>query len=778
METRESGSEEIEKPRDRDSFMDGSDEIEKPRDRDSVMDGSDEIEKPRDRDSVMDGSDEIEKPRDRDSFMDGSEELEPGVTLNGCNDRDEVIEDETAETQIEAVYESEFENENTKSGKGGKMDEVEDTLGRHLFEIEESVAEFEDEIPTERTAIPDSSDDDSEDEIDLRDKRMRNRKHDKLAVGSSYYTVYEFKEVVLEYALTKGKNIKQDRWDKTKVSFVCGIGGKCKWRLYCSYDKDSQKWLLKTKYKYHSCTPNGKCKLLKSPVIARLFLDKLRQNANLMPEEIQNIIKEKWKIVSTRNQCQRGRLLALRWLEKEYDEQFSHLRGYAEEILFTNNGSTAIVDTYKNKDGKDVFNRFYVCFANLRDTWRGYCRPVIGVDGTFLKVAVKGVLLTAVGHDANNQIYPIAWSVVQSETTENWLWFVQQIKRDLVLKDGSGFVILSDRSKGLKSAVATELPNAEHRKCVKHIVENLKKNHAKKDLLKPMVWDIARSYSTTEFDYNVKKLKAYDLSLYNDVMKEEPRAWSRPFYRLGSCCEDVDNNATESFNSTITKARAKAMVPMLEMIRRQAMKRIAKRNIASHKHDGMRTKYVAKMLTEEKKIADLCTTTPGTRGVFEVTYEENSYSVNTIRHTCSCGKWQISGVPCEHAYGAMIDAGLNADQYVSDFFSTLMWQYTYNLNLEPVRGPRVWMKSGLPLIIAPPEPDMPGRKKKKKQKKFPRIKGKHESPKKKKKKKKEVEKLGRGGRTIHCSKCGEAGHNANGCKIHPKKKKKMSGEEV
>ncbi|XP_022552294.1 uncharacterized protein LOC111203118 [Brassica napus] len=246
---------------------------------------------------------------------------------------------------------------------------------------------------------------------------------------------------------------------------------------------------------------------------------------------------------------------------------------------------------------------------------------------------------------------------------------------------------------GLKSAMELELPNAEHRKCVKRIVENVKKNHAKKDLLKPRIWDIARSYTKSEFDYNVRKLQAYDLAF---------------------CCEDVDNNATESFNSTITKSRAESMVPMLEMIRKQAMEHIAKRHIASMRHEGVCSKYVAKLLAEEKKIADECVTTPATRGVFEVSVDNDRYNVNTIRHTCSYGKWQISGVPCEHAYGAMIDKGL---------------------------------------IVAPPEPDQPGRKKKKKQKKFPTIKGKFESP--KKKKKNEVEKLGKAGRTVHCGSCGK-----------------------
>lgn len=119
----------------------------------------------------------------------------------------------------------------------------------------------------------------------------------------------------------------------------------------------------------------------------------------------------------------------------------------------------------------------------------------------------------------------------------------------------------------------------------------------------------------------------------------------------------------------------------------------------------------------------------------------------------------------------MIDAGLDVDAYVSSYFSKELWQLNYENNMEPVRGPRFWMKSGCRLIIAPPEPDLPGRKKEPKVKK--RIKGKYESP---KKKKKQVQKLPRTGRIIHCSNCCEEGHNYTGCKVRPKKKPRKTLE--
>lgn len=230
----------------------------------------------------------------------------------------------------------------------------------------------------------------------LRDRRVRKARGDKFVVGSTFLTGIEFKEAILDYVLKNGHNVVQNRWEKDKIAFKCGMGGKCKWKVYCSYDTKKQLFVVKTSCGSHSCTPNGKCEFLKSPVIGRLFLDKLRINDKFMPMDIQQYIKERWKLVSTIPQCQRGRLLALKWLQKEYDDQFAHLRGYIEEIHTQNPGSVAFIDTYPNVAGEDVFNRFYVCFNILRTHWAGTCRPIIGLDGTFLKVAVKGVLLTAI----------------------------------------------------------------------------------------------------------------------------------------------------------------------------------------------------------------------------------------------------------------------------------------------------------------------------------------------------------------------------------------------
>ena len=48
------------------------------------------------------------------------------------------------------------------------------------------------------------------------------------------------------------------------------------------------------------------------------------------------------------------------------------------------------------------------------------CRPLIGLDGCFLKGPAGGVPLSIVSHDANNQIFPMAVAVVDSECQISW----------------------------------------------------------------------------------------------------------------------------------------------------------------------------------------------------------------------------------------------------------------------------------------------------------------------------------------------------------------------
>lgn len=109
---------------------------------------------------------------------------------------------------------------------------------------------------------------------------------------------------------------------------------------------------------------------------------------------------------------------------------------------------------------------------------------------------------------------------------------------------------------------------------------------------------------------------------------------------------------------------------------------------------------------------------------------------------------------------------LDPDDYVSDWFLTTRWRETYNEAMIPLRGAGHWSRGDISLVGIPPEPPQPGRKKKSKKQK--RKKGLSESPSKKKKKKlkrkaQESPLKTQPKRTMHCKKCGGAGHNTRSC---------------
>ena len=51
---------------------------------------------------------------------------------------------------------------------------------------------------------------------------------------------------------------------------------------------------------------------------------------------------------------------------------------------------------------KHVLNGLFISYLAQINEFKEACRPFIGLDGTFLKAEVGGVLLSATSRDANN----------------------------------------------------------------------------------------------------------------------------------------------------------------------------------------------------------------------------------------------------------------------------------------------------------------------------------------------------------------------------------------
>ena len=93
------------------------------------------------------------------------------------------------------------------------------------------------------------------------------------------------------------------------------------------------------------------------------------------------------------------------------EEQYNKLWNYAHELRRSNLGSTFYLNLARN-----LFSSLYVSLDACKRGFLAGCRPIICLDGCHLKTKHGGIILTAVGMDPNDCIYPIAFGVVEVES--------------------------------------------------------------------------------------------------------------------------------------------------------------------------------------------------------------------------------------------------------------------------------------------------------------------------------------------------------------------------
>ena len=158
------------------------------------------------------------------------------------------------------------------------------------------------------------------------------------------------------------------------------------------------------------------------------------------------------------SKCKRANKLDIERIIDQSDGEYARVYDYQLELLRSNPGSTIAVTLNPEILESNVFERMYMCLDGCKKGFLAGCRRVVGLDGCFLKGAFKGQLLCAIGRDANNQMYHVAWAVVEKETTGSWKWFIGLLIKDLDINDqGAGWVFISDQQKVYLSCSPTKL---------------------------------------------------------------------------------------------------------------------------------------------------------------------------------------------------------------------------------------------------------------------------------------------------------------------------------
>ncbi|XP_062107681.1 uncharacterized protein LOC133818676 [Humulus lupulus] len=272
-------------------------------------------------------------------------------------------------------------------------------------------------------------------------------------LGLSFASGEIFKQAAREYAIQNGKDIFFfQKNDPHRIRAQCK-GVNCPWVCFASKIDGTPTFVVKTYVSEHKCARKNTKRFATSKWLSQKYLNEFKMHDKWGVSSFQQKVSKDHVLEASRDKAYRARLMATKTIEWSYEEQYSAFWDYAEEIKWTNRCSTIEFLTELGENGKPRFKWMYLCYAGLKQGFNEGCRPIIGLDGCHIKGVHPGQLLTAIGVDANNQMYPVAFAVVEIENKESWSWFADLLWGDLKIENSNHWSLITDKRKGLEQAL-------------------------------------------------------------------------------------------------------------------------------------------------------------------------------------------------------------------------------------------------------------------------------------------------------------------------------------
>ncbi|XP_019452289.1 PREDICTED: uncharacterized protein LOC109354328 [Lupinus angustifolius] len=562
-------------------------------------------------------------------------------------------------------------------------------------------------------------------------------------VGQRFNNVDEFRKSLRKYAIAHKFAFKYKKNDSHRVTVKCKAEG-CPWRIHASRLSTTQLICIKKMDSTHTCDgasrPTGH--QANRNWVADMIKEKLKVFPNYKPKDIVNDIREEYGVEINYFQAWRGKEIAKEQLQGSYKEAYGLLPFFCENLMEANPGSLAMYTTKEDSS----FHRLFVSFhASLHGFQQG-CRPLIFLDSIPLKSKYQGTLLAATAADADDGVFPVAFAIVDTETDDNWHWFLLQLKS--VLSTSCPITFVADRENGLKNSITEIFKDSFHGYCLRYLIEQLFRDlngqfsHEIKRLMIEDLYAAAYASKPEDFQNCMDRIKIISMDAYNWIMQSEPRNWANSFFQ-GARYNHMASNFGELFYSWASDADELPITHMVDVIRGKIMELIVTRRAESDQWLTRLTPSMEEKLKRETQkthsleILSSDGTTVEVRG-------DTTEMVDLDRWECSCKAWQLTGVPCCHAIVVIAGTGRSVYDYCSRYFTTECYRLTYSEFVNPIPNVDVSAPKDSQLVVAvtpPPTRRPPGRPTTKRYASQDIIK-----------------------RQLQCSRCKGLGHNKSTCK--------------
>ncbi|CAH9087566.1 unnamed protein product [Cuscuta europaea] len=475
----------------------------------------------------------------------------------------------------------------------------------------------------------------------------------------------------------------------------------------------SKKWKVKKYQPHHSCREDPVMarddRLLTAKIIASEIAPKVKVDPDYSIKLIMSDIYEKFNIRVSYKKAWNGRLIALERKFGNWEASYNELPMLLESIQFSNPGTVVHLQSQQaGTPDTSEFRRMFWSFKASIDGFR-FCLPVVSVDGTHLYGKYKGVLLVVVAMNANREIFPLAYAVVESENADSWSWFFARVMRDVVGNHRS-VCIISDRHAGIESAFRAlrELrsPQVSKRYCLRHIRSNFMTKFRNAEL-KKLCWQAGSTPTEQEFHDCMQQIRDINESAFLYLNEIPVEMWALS-YDDGKRYGILTTNLSESFNNVLKGCRTLPITALVKATFDKVVQLFADRRNAGimwHQAGFLYPQNIWKDVLERSQRRYHTTIVPHNRttGIYSVAIgSHDPVTIDLTRQECGCEYWKQNGMPCVHAYAVCRFLKITVDSLIPAVYSLNAYIRTYTSDIMPINNYLNFMAETSHTLLPPP----------------------------------------------------------------------------
>ncbi|WVZ90739.1 hypothetical protein U9M48_037012 [Paspalum notatum var. saurae] len=281
-----------------------------------------------------------------------------------------------------------------------------------------------------------------DDKADVKLNIVYDKENPRIKVNEYFPSMEEFRLALRQHGIQKGFQVHKVKTDKTRYRAYCKAEG-CPWRIVAHKVRDLPAVVITMIPEEHNCVSSGNLvtSMASQNWVAERVVGWLKENPDLGAKDLQEKLQEVYNVEVGYATVWAGRQKAMDKIFQSWEDAFQELYNFRAELLSICPGS--YVEIFTKICGDDVhFDKLFFALQPCIDGFKNGCRPDIAFEFTALDGMYSGKLACACALDGHDWMYPVAWAIFDSNSNDNWTWFMEQLKK--AIGNLPGLTISSD----------------------------------------------------------------------------------------------------------------------------------------------------------------------------------------------------------------------------------------------------------------------------------------------------------------------------------------------